>query len=114
MMLQRLSDKTGDVCGIAIVSEDEDLLMITEDGTMIRTPVDGIPMYGRSAAGVIVMRLADGKKIVNFTKMDKAEEEEEDSDELDEEGSEADTENEAAAEISDEEFDKIMNEGSEE
>ncbi len=80
MMLQRLSDKTGDVCGLAIVTEDEDLLMITDDGTMIRTPVDGIPMYGRSAAGVIVMRLSDGRKLVNFTAMDKAEE----SDEQDE------------------------------
>ena len=79
MMLQRLSDKTGDVCGIAVVTEDEDLLMITDDGTMIRTPVDGIPMYGRSAAGVIVMRLSDGKKLVNFTKMDKAEEENEET-----------------------------------
>ena len=99
MMLQRLSDKTGDVCGIAIVREDEDLLMITDDGTMIRTPVDGIPMYGRSAAGVIVMRLADGRKIVNFTTMDKAEEEEDgDSDENDT----------GTEEISDEEFDEIL------
>ena len=98
MMLQRLSDKTGDVCGLAIVTEDEDLLMITDDGTMIRTPVDGIPMYGRSAAGVIVMRLSDGKKLVNFTKMDKAEEESEESDESE------DTE-----EMSDTEFDEILN-----
>ena len=101
MMLQRLSDKTGDVCGIAVVTEDEDLLMITDDGTMIRTPVDGIPMYGRSAAGVIVMRLSDGRKLVNFTAMDKAPEEE--PEEEDEDG----------VEISDAEFDEIMNESGE-
>lgn len=90
MMLQRLSDKTGDVCGIAIVKQDEDLLMITDDGTMIRTPADGIPMYGRSAAGVIIMRLTDGRKLVNFTKMDKAPETDESDDEDEADGDGAD------------------------
>ncbi len=102
MMLQRLSDKTGDVCGISIVKEDEDILMITDDGTMIRTPADGIPMYGRSAAGVIVMRLSGDSKIVNFTKMDKAPEETEDAEDMEEsdefDGSDGSAENGGEAE----------------
>ena len=52
--------------------------MITNDGTIIRTPADGIPMYGRSASGVIMMKLGDGKTLVNFTVMEKEEEKSED------------------------------------
>ena len=40
--------------------------MITNEGTIIRTHADGIPMYQRSAAGVIMMKLSDGSKLVNF------------------------------------------------
>jgi len=77
MILQKLSEKTGDVCGIAVVKENEDLLMITNDGTMIRTPAADIPVYGRSAAGVIVMRLNGDKKIANFALVESADEEDE-------------------------------------
>ncbi len=73
---QKITDKTGSLCGIAVVKEDEDLLMITDSGTMIRTPADGIPTYGRAAAGVIVMKLSDDSKLANFTVLAKAEEDE--------------------------------------
>ena len=81
---QKITDRTGAVCGIAVVKEDEDLLMITDSGTMIRTPADGIPTYGRAAAGVIVMKLADDSKLANFTVLAKAEEEDESAPESDE------------------------------
>lgn len=85
MIVQKLTEKTGELCGIAIVKETEDLLMITNDGTIIRTPADGIPVYGRGASGVIVMKLGEGKTLVNFTVMDKAKDEDEDeSEEIDE------------------------------
>jgi DNA gyrase subunit A len=71
-----ISDKTGKLCGIASVSDDDDLMMITDAGTIIRTPVSDIPTYSRTAGGVIMMRLADGQKLVNFTKAKKAEENE--------------------------------------
>ena len=54
--------------------------MITDSATKIRTPVEGIPTYTRSAGGVIVMRLAEGQTLVNFTKV--AKEEEEDIEEI--------------------------------
>ena len=76
MILQKLNQKTGDVCGIAVVRDNEDILMITNDGTMIRTPAADIPTYGRAAAGVIVMRLSGDKKIVNFALVESAAEEE--------------------------------------
>jgi DNA gyrase subunit A len=71
-----LSEKTGKLAGIMSVSDDNDILMITNDGTIIRIPVEGIPVYGRTAGGVIVMRLDEDAKIVNFTKVDKEEDEE--------------------------------------
>ena len=51
-------------------------MLITNEGTIIRIPVDGINTYSRTASGVIVMRLSDGAKIVNFAKVAKADEEE--------------------------------------
>ena len=49
-------------------------MIITEGGTIIRTPVDSIPVYGRSAAGVIVMRVTEGQACAGFTTVPKAEE----------------------------------------
>lgn len=71
-----LSEKTGGLCSIASVSESDDLMLITSDGTMIRLPVSDIPTYGRSAGGVIVMRLSDGDKVVNFAAIAEEKEEE--------------------------------------
>ena len=70
-----ITEKTGRLAGISTVGEDDDLMMITNSGTIIRTPVRDIPTYSRTAGGVIVMRLAEGQNIVNFTKVASAEEE---------------------------------------
>ncbi len=64
-----ISNKTGALAGIAAVSETDDIMLITNEGTIIRTPVGGIPFYRRSAGGVIVMRLSEGASIVNFAKV---------------------------------------------
>ena len=66
MILLKPNERTGEICGISTATEDQDVLMITEDGTIIRTPVSEIPSYSRSAKGVIVMRLGADKRIVNF------------------------------------------------
>ena len=75
----KISEKTGQLAGIATVSDDDDLMMITDSGTIIRTPVADIPTYSRSAAGVIMMRLGEGQTLANFTvvaheELDEAEE----------------------------------------
>ncbi len=77
VIAQKITDKTGLLCGIAVVHEDEDIMMITNDGTIIRTPADGIPLYGRPAAGVIVMKLSEGAKLVNFALTEKEKDEDE-------------------------------------
>ena len=65
----KISEKTGLLASISTVDEDDDIMMITNDGTVVRTPVSEIPVYSRSAGGVIVMRLAEGASIVNFAKV---------------------------------------------
>jgi DNA gyrase subunit A len=71
-----LTEKTGMLCGIASVDDDDDLMMITDGGTIIRTPVCDIPTYSRTASGVIMMRLSEGQTLVNFTKVKREDEEE--------------------------------------
>ena len=55
-----ITEKTGKVVGIKVVDGSEDLLLITQSGTIIRTDVDAIRTAGRATQGVIVMRFKDG------------------------------------------------------
>ncbi|MBQ7383640.1 MAG: DNA gyrase subunit A [Clostridia bacterium] len=80
VVCHNLSEKTGKLCGIAAVDDEDDIMMITDSGTIIRTPAADIPRYSRTAGGVIVMRLAEGQSLVNFTKVHKEEEAEEAAD----------------------------------
>ena len=76
VICQKLTDKTGALAGIATVGENDDIMIITEDGTIIRTPVNGIPVYeGNNTTGVIIMRLAENNRIISFaaTKSDEEE-----------------------------------------
>ena len=76
VICQKLTDKTGDLAGIATVGENDDIMIITDDGTIIRTPVNGIPVYeGNNTTGVIIMRLSDNNRIISFaaTKSDEEE-----------------------------------------
>ena len=76
VICHNISDKTGALAGIATVSEDDDLMMITSSGTMIRVNAGDLSQYGRSAAGVIVMRLDEDSYVVNLAKVEKQDEEE--------------------------------------
>ncbi len=67
-----LSEKTGALASIATVDSEDDLMLITGEGMIIRTPVTDIPTYSRTAGGVRVMRLGEGEKIVNFAKVARA------------------------------------------
>ena len=71
-----LTEKSGILTGIAAVTDEDDIMMITDSGTIIRTPVSGVPSRSRSAGGVIVMRLGEEQKLVNFTITAHADEEE--------------------------------------
>jgi DNA gyrase subunit A len=84
---QNVTEKTGLVAGIAAVDEDNDLMMITDQGTIIRTPASDLSILSRTAGGVIVMRLPEGQYVANFTVV--AKEEKDTSEELDEADTEA-------------------------
>ena len=77
VICHKLTAKTGELAGIAAVSDDDDIMIITNEGTIIRMAVSGIPVYGSgSTSGVIVMRLDDDAKIVNFAVTESEKEEE--------------------------------------
>ncbi len=62
-----VNDKTGKLATIGAVTEDEDIMAITDAGVVIRTHVGEVPVYNRSASGVRVMRLDDGAKVAKMT-----------------------------------------------
>ncbi len=72
-----LTDKTGPVAGVKVVDGSEDLLLVTQSGTIIRMDVDEIRLMGRSTQGVIVMRFKeDGDRVIALSLADKEPEEE--------------------------------------
>ena len=73
--LHNLTEKTGLVAGIAVVDADNDIMIITDDGVIIRTPVGQIRECGRSSQGVIVMRTDDDVKVISIVRTDHEEEE---------------------------------------
>ena len=70
----KLTEKSGLLASIASVSEDEDIFIITDEGTLIRTAVAPIPTHSRATGGVIVMRLSEDAKVVTFSAAPKEEE----------------------------------------
>jgi len=63
-----VTEKTGAVAAIAMVGEENDILVITNDGTIIRTPVERISRLGRATQGVRIMRLAEGSRVIDIEK----------------------------------------------
>ena len=76
MKTAKITDKNGHLAGLLTVKGDEDLMVITDTGVMIRTNVANISQTGRSTMGVKVMRLDENAKIVTFTTVAAAEKEE--------------------------------------
>lgn len=88
----KITEKTGYVIGVMAISEEEDVMLITSGGTIIRTAVNGISRMGRATQGVMLMRLGEEEKIVSIARADHEEEEE------NPEGGEGITEGEASSE----------------
>lgn len=76
MKTANVTEKNGPLAGLLTVKGDEDLMVITDTGVMIRTNVANISQTGRSTMGVKVMRLDENAKIVTFTSVAAAEKEE--------------------------------------
>ena len=70
-----VTEKTGGIVGIKVVDGSEDLLLVTQSGILIRTPVDTIRMTGRATQGVIVMRFKEeGDRVISLALADRDEE----------------------------------------
>ncbi|NCE63823.1 DNA gyrase subunit A [Pseudoflavonifractor sp. 524-17] len=72
----QVTDKTGAIAGVKVVTENDDILAISDDGTIIRIHAAGINVYSRGAQGVKVMNLAPGVKVISIARTDREEDEE--------------------------------------
>ena len=77
----RITEKTGQIVDAIGVEEDNEILIITTAGVMIRTKVDGISVLQRITSGVKLINLDEGVTVASFAKVKKAEGEEEESEE---------------------------------
>ena len=71
-----ITEKTGNVADVKVVSDSDDLLVIADDGTIIRMDIASISVLGRSTQGVRVMRLNGEAKVISIALTDKEEAEE--------------------------------------
>ena len=81
MMLHNLTAKTGLVAGVAVVDNENDVMIITDDGVIIRTGCEEIRECGRGSQGVIVMRTGEDVKVISIARTSKEEEEDVSSEE---------------------------------
>ena len=73
----KITPKTGKIIGIRIATDDEDVMLITDTGVIIRLKVSDISVLGRSTQGVTLMRTNDGGKVVSIETLIPEEKEEE-------------------------------------
>lgn len=78
----KVNDTKGYVCGIKVVRDDEDLILISNDGIIIRIAASDVNVMSRYATGVRVMRLADNDRVVAFAAVEHLDESEKTDDEM--------------------------------
>ncbi|MGX8692440.1 MAG: DNA gyrase subunit A, partial [Clostridia bacterium] len=71
-----VTDKTGEVAAIKMLREGDDILVISDDGTIIRMAGEGISLLGRATQGVRIMRLMEGSRVIDVEKTEREAEEE--------------------------------------
>ena len=62
----KITEKNGKVVGVASVSDEDELMLISQSGVLIRTPAKGISVIGRNTQGVRVMRLAESDRAISI------------------------------------------------
>ena len=72
----QITEKTGKAAGIKTVNEDDDIMIISDDGTIIRMAAADVNIYSRTAQGVRVMRVSPGSKVISLARVEKEMEEE--------------------------------------
>ena len=69
ILTYRITEKTGKSIGMQLVAEDDDIILISSDGTIIRMKVSEISILGRATQGVTLMRMSEGNKVVSIARM---------------------------------------------
>jgi DNA gyrase subunit A len=69
----KTTPKTGKVVGIKVVNDDDEIMLVTDNGIVIRLEVENISILGRSTQGVTLMRTNDGGKVVAIAKVSETE-----------------------------------------
>ncbi|MCD7861236.1 MAG: DNA gyrase subunit A [Oscillospiraceae bacterium] len=72
-----ITEKTGKVAAVRMVDDTDDILIISDDGTIIRVPAESINVFSRATQGVRLMRVAEGSRVISIARTDHAEPEEE-------------------------------------
>ncbi|MBQ4542991.1 MAG: DNA gyrase subunit A [Clostridia bacterium] len=75
VMTYNISEKTGNIAGIKIVNDEQDIMLITSDGTIIRLAAKDISTFGRVTKGVTLMRFNEGVNVVSVALTDHIEQE---------------------------------------
>ncbi|NRF90255.1 DNA gyrase subunit A [Paenibacillus frigoriresistens] len=84
-----VTDKNGPIVGLKVVQNDEDLMIITASGTVIRTSMDGISMMGRNTQGVRLINIREDDEVGTLARVQKNEEQSENEEDGDWEETEA-------------------------
>ena len=74
-----VTEKTGKVAAIKVVTDEDDVLLISDDGTIIRMAASEISIYGRATQGVRLMKVTGETKVISLARAEREEEESENS-----------------------------------
>lgn len=69
-----VTEKTGKVAAVKVVDDNDDVMIISDDGTIIRMAASGISLYGRATQGVRLMRLEEGSKVISIARLQQEDE----------------------------------------
>ena len=99
----QITEKTGKAAGVKVVREDDDILIISDDGTIIRMAAADVNVYSRTAQGVRVMRVSEGTKVISLARVPQEEDKNQTEEATEETTEPADAPAEAPASVPQEE-----------
>jgi len=69
ILTYKTTEKTGHIIGVKVVTDDDDVMIVTASGVIIRINVSDISVLGRNTQGVTLMRTSEGGRVVNVAKL---------------------------------------------
>lgn len=75
----QVNERNGNVVSAVLIFPNDEIMLITDGGTMVRTPVEGISLVGRNTQGVKLIQLSDEEKLIGISRIEELEEDNEES-----------------------------------